>query len=396
MHRKAFIVSTTLALALSGRHVTAQGPELTRLRDLDPAAREEWRITAPVAPGEHYCVLDGRVAVLTADGRRIRLYGRGGGLLGQASSEVPLAGLVSSPVGRHLLGLASFNEDEQYAAVYDVDGRLLWNVRLGSTLGFSPSGEYLLTDFDALDASQRPVVYDAATGRVVWTDDSRRSYWQLAVSASGRLAHYRTGQLETFDLRTGALLWKADVPADPDHDLGSLWISRDGRAVAVETLDAFGGHEQRITQVFGAAGERMWERRVEGGDGAPGAVKALSDDGRLLAVEDAKALRFLGTTDGQEIARLEPRPKGVISVFREGLVAINLLSKTRVVLLGQHGIVGDYVLPDPLAFARPAATGASASIAASDRTLFPIAVRRVGGSLTASRSRFEPPDASAR
>jgi outer membrane protein assembly factor BamB len=342
------ILVVGLATVLAGTQAPAAAPQTSgaaSLQKLDPQSWSEWELALPMGPRGRAAVLEDRVAVLSETGGEIRLLALDGSAIGRVSPKSPLATLVPSPNGRYLLGRADLTEDDHYAVLMTKEGAELWSATLGSTLRFSSSGDFLLASWDAADSSQAPIALRSADGSIAWTDASNPSYWQLSAAADDTAAYYRRDELQLVDLRAGRVLWRRSVEADRRHDLGTVVLSRNGERVAVQYRVALETQPEVVTRVYRADGELEWERRatpvpdVTNG----GALKAVSSDGMLVAVDDLDHFAILSGRDGRELSRLQEATVCCIAAFSSDLLALEEDGTTRLLSLGAEGAIGQDV-----------------------------------------------------
>jgi outer membrane protein assembly factor BamB len=334
--------------------VTAGAQErVMRLQELDPRASTRWTVSLPVVGRENpHTLVEGGIAVLEDGGRTLRVYGFDGGVRQEVRSAVPSAGIAGSARGDRVLVWSYRGEDEALHRVHDAAGRELWSATLGSALAFSASGRFLLPTWDALDSSVRASAYRAEDGAPAWTGPAGPHYWQLASAENDTLAYYQPGQLELVDLPSGRARWQRRVPADADSDFGRLRMSRDGAAIVVQSHQVASGTRRILTTAFDASGAELWQKQAEVVPGATngGVLKAISSDGRLVALDDVDAFSILRVSDGTEVARLPRRSPWRILAFTEDMLAFDLGGRTRVLRLREGAITGDYTVEEPLEF----------------------------------------------
>ena len=403
MKRFTVVAGSATLLVLVSSAGQAGTQIASRLQEVDPQARTAWEVTVPVDPGNprpRYTVLADRVAVLARDGRTIHFHGLDGRSLREFSSKQRLGGINASPNGALLLAVSNLSEDEHFHQVLAPDGRLLWSATLGSPLRFSPSGNFLITDYDASDASQPPTVLAAETGKIVWQDEANPPYWDLAAAEDDTLAYYQPGRLTLVDLTSGRQRWQQAVPADPKHDVGRVRISLNGQTVVVETRVDVGTNdkpETRVTRVYDRGGRLSWERRAQpvAGQTNGGVVAAVSEDGAWLAVDDLDSFALLRASDGAATTRIPERHMCCVTAFTREVVVLDLGAKTRFLRLAPSGtLLADTTLDESLRFLRRF-TPHSPGVSGPPGRYVSLLVRLTAGMLTVTELDFQPGRAAA-
>ena len=350
-------VSSSVRGQIPGRALNEPKPE--------SAARTLWKAELAVPPTARFTVLPDRVAVLAPAGDALQIHDTTGALIERVALPGPLDGIAASPRGDRLLGVLSIDEDRFRHTVLGIDGSLVWSRTVGSPLRFSPSGDFLLTRHDALDASQPPTAFRARDGEVAWTDDENPVYWSLDASADNRLAYYRPGLLRLIELPTGRSLWERTVPADEAHDFGEVILSLSGDTVVIRTrLEAEHG-EKRLTRVYDGSGGLLWERLSERGAGeTEGRIAAVSSDGSLLARLDPAGLSILNAADGRVVDRIEGRRLCCVTAFTDEMLALSRPRESRVYRLRRGALQGAVRFSEPVRFVFRADAGSGPGIPA--------------------------------
>jgi outer membrane protein assembly factor BamB len=379
-----------MAVVLVMTHAEVQAQRGARLQEVDPQARTRWSATLPISPEDAYTVIGDQVAALTRDGRSIRFYAATGDVVREAALPFPAADLAAAPSGTNLLATDSPSEDHHTFVILGSGGETLWSATLDSTLSFTPSGRFLVADFDALDSSQPPTAYRVESGEVVWTDSNRPYYWQAAAAQNDTLVYYRRGAIALIDLESGATLWEKSVPVDAVHGFPRVWISRNGKLVVLQALQSVETEETALTQAYDERGQLLWEKRVrsEPGTRKGATVRALSEDGALLALADAGDLALARASDGTEVARVVGRGVRSIVAFTRELAALKQASGTRLLRMAPTGaVVDDLALAESITVYRRAG---------ETRRDLPILVERTGQGLRLSEVRLDVAGATSR
>jgi len=352
MRTQAAAFAAAIPFLLSWVTVAEAGPaaqQKATLDSMDPQAQVGWEATLPAESQVPYAVLDDRIAVLTDEGKTIRFYALDGRSLGDVRFMTGVAGIDPSPRGDYLLATARPEEDEFVHTLLDRNGRQVWAVGLGSALSFSPSGNFLVTDFDLLNATEGPSAFHAATGRKAWARPGP-SYWKLSVAENDILAFYDREFLRLVHLPTGRTLWEQRIDADANHDMGEVLASLDGTKFVVQSTHDVDSHEQTHTRVFDGRGTLLWRSVEPLASERPRRLKAISTDGALLAMEGSADLALVRATDGQELSRLNGGGTCCISVFTTDMLVIDRAISTRILTLNDSGIGSDSTLDEPVKF----------------------------------------------
>jgi outer membrane protein assembly factor BamB len=210
--------------------------------------------------------------------------------------------------------------------------RLRWVFRGGSLLEFPPAlayGRLYLPTF-----AGQLVALDPSSGRVLWRYDSGRCAWASPAVASGlvfqtfllrppcRPDTHGRGELVALDARTGAMRWRAALPATESSPLvadGLVWIgdwaghvsafsARTGRLrwtfqadAAVKSSPALAGGQLYVATYGGRlyaldpwTGNELWHASVQ---------PRLGGHGRFYSTPAVAHERvYLGSTDGKVYA----------------------------------------------------------------------------------------------
>ena len=112
------------------------------------------------------------------------------------------------------------------------------------------------------------IAWDAAKGKIVWSDPERFSVWSGALATAGDVVFYGTleGWLKALDARTGKLLYKFKTPSGV---IGNVMTYEHKGRQYVAVLSGVGG--------WAGIGLAAGLTDPRDGDGAVGGYAALSD-----------------------------------------------------------------------------------------------------------------------
>ncbi|NUO79271.1 PQQ-binding-like beta-propeller repeat protein [candidate division KSB1 bacterium] len=338
--------------------------KISSLEDLGSRVEKLQEVKIPIAQSNNekpeYSILKNGISVLSADYKSIECYSFDGQLRWQAQSVINSTngGLQGTPNGDFFCHTIILNEDKFACAVYNAEGQLLWHATYDSPLDITPSGKYLVSNYDALDGSMPFMVFDLSTGKVIWQVEPQQKqghgYWQAGVSLDDKLIFYNAGSLRLYDLSSGEIRWVKKLELEVKRDLVKVFISRLGNVVAANYRSGTRGNEKRSIVIYDSSGLVLWKKSesISIGKNNGGVVFGISAEGEFININNIGEFAVYDIRNQQKLFAITENAPGGIAVFSKRLIAFFPTEKgTRLLVLNHDGTLAhDYELKEYVEF----------------------------------------------
>lgn len=353
------LVALSFAMSFS-----SHSQKISSLEDLGNRVEKSWEVKIPVASPNserlEYAILKDGLAILSPDYESITCYGFDGQLKWQVPSVINSTngGLQRTPNGDFFCHTIILNEDKFTCAVYNAKGQLLWHATYDSPLDVTPSGKYLVSNYDGLDGSMPLTVFDLPTGKQLWQTESHQKqgsgYWQAGVSVDDKLAFYNAGLLRLYDLSRGEIRWEKKLELEIRRALVKVFISRQGNVVAINYRIGTRENDKRLTMIYDSAGQVLWERSepISIGKNNGGIVFGISADGEYININNIGEFAIYEIRTQKKIFAITENAPGGIAIFSKNLIAFFPTERgTRLLVLNHDGTLRhDYELNEYVEF----------------------------------------------
>ena len=336
-----------LSLILSCYSCNLFSQQRSRLQDLGSKAKKEWQLQLDLQPslsGEYeYALLKNGVVTYSQNTKTLFCMDFNGqkiwGKSGIPSPTVPIA----SPDGEYLYiyRLTVPEGQKGIGSIWTKDGDMLWQQE-GQYYQISSSSKFLVAYYSRLNPMPLKVL-DIKTGQTLWEREGA-FYWQAAASENERLVYYTHRSVKLFDLKTGKLIWEKTIESDVQKNLDTsrIHMAKNGKTIALQAM--YLPDNGIETYVFDTQGQILWRRnkKVIPGKTNGGIVRAISDDGRFIAMSDLQGFTLFSTDKPEPVWEINERMKPqYIQKFANGVLAFRShpQNKTRVMLLNADGTI---------------------------------------------------------
>jgi len=334
-----------LSLILSCYSCNLFSQQRSRLQDLGSKAKKEWQLQLDLQPslsGEYeYALLKNGVVTYSQNTQTLSCIDFNGRKLWEKTDIPPRIYPIASPDGEYLYTYRLTGEERGVSSIWTKDGDMLWQQE-GPFYKFWSSSKFLVSHYSRLN-SELLRVLDMKTGEKLWEGENAL-YWQVAASENDRLVYYTHRSVKLFDLKTGKLIWEKTIESDVQKNLDTsrIHMAKNGKTIALQAM--YLPDNGIETYVFDTQGQILWRRnkKVIPGKTNGGIVRAISDDGRFIAMSDLQGFTLFSTDKPEPVWEINERMKPqYIQKFANGVLAFRShpQNKTRVMLLNADGTI---------------------------------------------------------